>query len=442
MKKLLAAFLLIFSALSLFSQNLSLYFPPKVGNTWQTLAPASLGFCPDRVDSLYKFLETRNTKGFILLKDGRIVLEKYFGTFVQDSVWYWASAGKTASAFLVGQAKDDGILSLDDPTSKHLGTGWTACPPDKEAAITVRHQISMSTGLNDTLTLPGVPDTDNCLDPQCLTFLADAGTRWAYHNAPYHLVHDVLESASGKTLNQYSNARLFAPTGMKALWVNHILYSTPRTMARFGLLMLAGGIWDGDTLLQDADYLYDMTHSSQNLNRSYGYLTWLNGQPSFMLPSLQFVFPGKLIPNAPNDMYAALGKNDQKIHVVPSKGWVVVRMGEAGGPGGQSVPITFDNQLWKYLNELVCQPVSTDEAAENQAFVQVSPNPSANGWQLQSQVPMDGLELFDAQGRFLRSQTTDGQATFFLENADLPSGLFFLKIRAGEQVAVQRILKN
>ena len=82
------------------SQNL--YFPPTVGSSWDTLAPASLGYCQPKIDSLYTFLEDNSTKAFILLKDGKIVLEKYFGGHTATSPWQWASAGKTITAFMVG----------------------------------------------------------------------------------------------------------------------------------------------------------------------------------------------------------------------------------------------------------------------------------------------------------------------------------------------------
>ena len=79
----------------------SLYFPPLSGNAWDTLSPARLQWCQARIDSLYNYLESRNTQAFIILKDGKIVLEKYFGTFTADSIHYWASAGKTLTAMLV-----------------------------------------------------------------------------------------------------------------------------------------------------------------------------------------------------------------------------------------------------------------------------------------------------------------------------------------------------
>jgi len=80
------------------------YYPPNSGNTWQTLSPDSLGWCPARLDSSYHFLADKNTKSFIVLKEGKIVLEKYFDSFTKDSVRYYASAGNSVLAFLSGIA--------------------------------------------------------------------------------------------------------------------------------------------------------------------------------------------------------------------------------------------------------------------------------------------------------------------------------------------------
>jgi len=428
---LLAAFLLLsFSGVA----QTSVYFPPKTGTTWETINPASLGFCPERIDSLYQMLEDRNTKSFILLQDGKIVLEKYFGSFTRDSFWYWASAGKSLSAFLVGQAKDEGLIDINAPTSSYLGAGWTSAPPAKEALITVRDQLRMTSGLDD-----GVPDVD-CTDPACLLYKADAGTRWAYHNGVYHLVHDVITEASGQGINIFTKNRLFDRTGMTGLWVNHIQYGRARDMARFGLLMLANGIWDGDTLLRDQQYLYDMVHPSQTLNRSYGYLWWLNGQQSFMLPGLQLVIPGKLVPNAPDDMYMALGKNDQKIHVVPSKRWVVVRQGESGtvGPGGGTVPIVLDNQIWNYLNQLVCAPVGTDEAG-GVPGLRVWPNPATDGWNVAADGAIERVELYAADGRLVQVMASFNKLTLRLDGPGLPAGMYWIRVFSPDKVETRSV---
>lgn len=351
----------------------NLYFPPN-GSNWDTLSPTALGWCTDSIQPLYDFLDSTNSKAFLVLKDGRIVLEKYFDTFTQDSLWYWASAGKTMTAFLVGMAQQEGLLSIEDTTSTYLGNGWTNCPPAKEEMITVRHQLSMTTGLDD-----GGGNND-CTDPACLTYLADSGTRWAYHNAPYTLLDSVIENATGQTLNAYLFSKLSLSTGLFGAYVpvgyNNVLFSTPRSLARFGLLMLADGTWNGTPIMTDQVYLNAMRSPSQSLNESYGYLWWLNGQSSHMLPGLQFVFPGPLCPNAPMDMYAAMGKNGQILNVVPSQGLLVVRMGDLPDTN-IFVPNFYNDDIWQRLNTVMCTNVAISEVAPVDRVV-VHPNP-ANG---------------------------------------------------------------
>ena len=425
---------LCLASLATTAQSQNFYFPPNIGHTWSMLTPSSQGFCPERVDSLYQFLADNDTKGFILLKDGKIVLEKYYGTFTQDSFWYWASAGKSLTAFLVGQAQDEGLLDIEDKTSDYLGTGWTTCNLDQESAITIWHQLTMSSGLDD-----GVPD-DNCIDPSCLYFKAAAGTRWAYHNGVYHLLHDVIEQASGNTIQQFTKTRLLDKTGMKGLWVNHIQYGRTRDLARFGLLNLAGGVWNGDSLLKNRDYFNAMSVTSQPMNKSYGYLWWLNGEESFMLPGLQFAFPGTLVKNAPSDMYAALGKNDQKIHIVPSKGWVIVRLGNASGGGNALVPTVFDNDMWYYLNQLVC----TSSTGESDL-----PNPIMKArWiapqtiQIDADFAMKQVLLYDIAGRILVQEKLSGTSNHSLQTGFLAPGVYYLRVNSAQGNQIVKVYKD
>lgn len=343
-------FLLLLAFIPFYVHAQNLYFPPVVGNAWDTVAPASLGWCTDRIDSLYNYLYQQNSKAFIVLKDGKIVLEKYFGSFTQDSVWYWASAGKTLTSFLIGRAQEQGYLSLKDTASKYLGVGWTNCTRQQEDSITIRHQVTMTTGLDD-----GVPD-NHCTLPSCLQYLAPAGKRWAYHNAPYTLLEKVIEQATAQNVNAYTQTTLRTKTGITGLWItvdyDNVYYSKARSMARFGLLLQNKCVWNNDTLLHDSAYVHDITNTSQQLNYAYGYLCWLNGKGSYMIPSSQFVIPGSYAPSAPADMYAAIGKNGQIISVVPSKGLVMIRMGN--DPGEGEVPFLLCENIWQRLNYVMC----------------------------------------------------------------------------------------
>ena len=397
---LLSALLLSLSG-PLSSQNL--YFPPAVGSSWDTLQPGSLGWCQPEIDSLYDYLEGENSKAFILLKDGKIVLEKYFGTFTQDSLWYWASAGKTLTAFTVGIAQREGHLHLQDTTSDYIGQGWTSATPAQEEKITIWHQLSMSSGLDELAA--GDP---NCTLSTCLPYLADAGTRWAYHTGVYTLLDSVIESATGQTLNSYINQKIKVNTGMTGQFVqsgyNNIFVSKPRSMARFGLLLLAKGNWNGNAVLDDSTYFHDMTHPSQSLNNAYGYLTWLNGQSSYLLPYVQFPIPGPICPSAPADMYAAIGKNGQIINVVPSQNLVFIRMGNASNTADVSTLLC--DTIWQHINRLACTPAALSSALGDE--VKVYPNPLAGNNELNivsESGRIAGIRLVDILGREVLHQT-------------------------------------
>jgi CubicO group peptidase (beta-lactamase class C family) len=122
-------------------------------------------------------------------------------------------------------------------------------------------------------------------------------------------------------------------------------------MARFGLLVLNKGKWNQTKVLSDENYYRQMVNTSQNLNRSYGYLWWLNGKESIIFPSLPNSFNTSLSENAPNDLFAGMGKNGQFVEIIPSKNFVVIRMGEA--PDGSLVPISFHNEMWEKIKLVI-----------------------------------------------------------------------------------------
>jgi CubicO group peptidase (beta-lactamase class C family) len=425
--KLLVILLLTLSSRA-FSQ--SLYYP---STTWQTTDPSSLGWCTSEIDSLYAFLQKGDSKAFVLLKDGKIVLEKYFGTFTQDSLWYWASAGKTLTAFAVGLAQQKGFLKLSDTSSKYLGKGWSSLTAEQEAKITVWHHLTMTTGLDDAT------GNADCTDKNCLVYKAEPGTRWAYHNAPYTLLDQIMQGAAGQNINAFLNANVKPTTGMTGLFVktgyNNVYFSNARSMARYGLLLLGEGQWNGSAVMTDTGYLRRMRNSSQTLNRSYGYLTWLNGKSSFMIPQSQIVFPGTLMPNAPSDMYAALGKNSQYINVVPSQGLVLVRMGNDPPEGGGLVPTAFNNNIWKYLNKIMCQNNSTSGISDNNYTVY--PNPSQGFIHISGALTAtDKIHIMSSNGLVVAEFTGVND----LDIRNLSSGIYTLHITHNSGNYVQKIV--
>lgn len=427
MKKIYYGLLFLLFTGTLFAQDI--YFPPLDGSEWETLAPSELNWCEENIEVFYDFLGDRNTKAFILLKDGKIVLEQYYDGFTPDDLWYWASVGKSMMAALTGIAQQDGHLDIEDPTSDYLGTAWTSLPEEKEQLIKIRHQLSMTTGLDDA-------GDNTCTLPSCLKYLADAGDRWAYHNATYYLMADVLEAATGKEFNQYFHDEITQSTGISGQWQNSgyakILYTTPRDLARFGLLFLNEGHWGDTPVLEEEEYFNAMINTAQEFNESYGYFWWLNGKSSYMFPMTQNVFPGSLVPNAPEDTYAGIGNNGQYVNVVPSKGFVMVRMGDF--PGGPPAPNIFNAEIWDFINQLECQTNASGQIAEES--LKLYPNPISD--HLQIDLPQDigpySIEIYDLLGQLqLRRKNT-----FTIDLSTLPQGNYYLLLR-NESGAVRKM---
>lgn len=408
-----------------------LYYPPLTGSTWETMDPSELGWCEDSILQMENWLENSTTKAFIVLKDGKIVIEKYFGTFTQDSLYVWNSAGKTLTAYAVGIAQTEGDLDIDDATTDYLGAGWTSATTPQENAITILNQLTMTSGLDD-----GVADPF-CTTPDCLEYLTAPNTRWAYHNGPYTLLDSVIENATGANLSSYVYSKIGSKIGMTGTYVtigyNHIFVSKARGMARFGLLLQSNGVWNSTPVQTDLNYLQAMRTPSQSLNPSYGYLTWLNGQSGYQIPGVQFLFNGSLLPNAPADLYAAEGKNGQIINVVPSTGMVVVRMGAT--LGNSLVATQYNDTIWQYINRLNCG-LSVQKEALSDLKIGID--------QLQRNVMIIGLnasdeiEVINASGTLVPVRREENIFDFKSVN----SGIYFIRINRNGYERVFKVPLN
>jgi len=361
----------------------AVYFPSS-GSNWETIIPEEAGWDPQALEAALDYAAAHRSTALVMLLGGRIMVERYWpvepieartedqlaaframlfkmmrlgvdsqGRPVEDV----ASVQKSLSATLASLARQKGFLQYDDPVAAYLGTGWSNAPVEAETQITLRHLLTMTSGLDEKL-----------------TFQAPPGEQWFYNTPAYQLVIRVISAAVKKDHNLLTREWLTGPLGMDdTRWIDRTyapkiktfpmlgLATTARELARFGLFILAGGKWGDRDIIQNPEHVLEMLRPSQKMNPSYGFLWWLNGQEKAILPAptapepaAVFVIPkpiaGPLIPTAPADLVAAWGLLDRKLYVAPSLGLVVTRLGDLTFPDlpAETRP-PFDRELWQKL---------------------------------------------------------------------------------------------
>jgi CubicO group peptidase (beta-lactamase class C family) len=319
------------------------YFPPA-GNEWETTDAARAGFDPAKLEEVTAFAEASSSTTFLVLHDGRILVERYWDGATSTTLRDIASAQKSIVSLLVGAFVGQGAFGLDDKVTSLLGAGWSNGTAEEEAPITVRQLLTMTSGLDGQL-----------------RYDAPAGSKWFYNTDAYHRIELILETKSNKTLQELTRSTLFDAIGVgTSQWAKRAfqkdakgvpvsaLEMNARDMARVGLVVMTDGAWKQQTVIP-ASYLGVALATSQAFNPSYGFLFWLNGQSSALLPPSQ-PKPGPMMPSGPADVVAALGANDQKIYVSRSNALVVVRQGpKATTAVGAAALSAWDDELWKRI---------------------------------------------------------------------------------------------
>ncbi|MDE0864330.1 MAG: serine hydrolase [Rubripirellula sp.] len=319
-----------------------LYFP-GVSLAWETVGPVKAGWDSMKLDETLAWAGKVGSSGVVVLFNGRILAEQYWdevptkrsaryqrmfmgvneqGQPIEDV----ASVQKSVTSILVGIAQQNDLLRIENPVSEYLGVGWSNSTPQQESRITLRHLLSMTSGLNEEL-----------------RYVAPVGTRWFYNTAAYAKSRDCLVSVSGMSIHELTREWLTdvigskeskwtpRPAGIQAL--NAFGFSTTaRDLARVGLLMQAEGNWAGNQVLKDAGFRVASTRPSQRLRPSYGYFWWSNRSHR--------------INTAPLDTYSANGALGRRVYVAPSQGLVVVRLGDEPK---MTEAKNFDREFWRRL---------------------------------------------------------------------------------------------
>ncbi|MBL8174319.1 MAG: serine hydrolase [Bryobacterales bacterium] len=322
-----------------------LYFPGS--GDWERVQPQQAGWSADGLDALLRFAESRRSTGVVILVGGRILTEQHWdpkrfeataqyrfektadGQILEDV----ASMQKSVTAMLFGIARAKKLVDFDTPVSKALGAGWSKLSAEQEGAITMRHLLTMTSGTSDELGFEAAP-----------------ATKWRYNSVAYQKILPALARVAGKDANTLTREWLTGPIGMRhGEWRERPnmrgmvgFVTAARDMARFGLMVLAGGVWNGKRIV-DAEFVEEALRPSQKLNPSYGLLWWLNGQPVRRAGARGGEM---LIPTAPKDAVAAQGALGRKVYVAKSLGLVAVRIGGEAQRKGEA---DFNTEFWRLL---------------------------------------------------------------------------------------------
>jgi CubicO group peptidase (beta-lactamase class C family) len=280
---------------------------------WKRGDPAALGLDVSALERHRALCEETGADACLVVFRGRIVQEWYapHAGRAPSLEMYAMSTTKSVTGILVGMLLADGrIRSVDEPVCAYLPTWCTGL----RGRVTLRHLLTMTSGLprmRDSSV--GFVDDKNAFAVRA-TPTREPGTAWAYSNEGAQLLSPILDKAAGEPIQEYARRRLFEPLGMRDTrlhadlaghaWTYGDMETTPRDLARVGLLMLHRGKWDDAQIVPTA-WVDSATRPSQAFNLRYGLLWWIDPEAG---------------------AFAGHGHLDTHLHVIPGSDLVVVRM--------------------------------------------------------------------------------------------------------------------
>jgi len=326
---IVASLVCFFSSILVHSEE---YWPTD--EEWNIGTPESVSMDTAGLEAAIAFAKENNSLSLLILREGKIVVEQYWGEHTADTRKSIASATKSMTAFMIGMALEDGKFTSIDQSIADFCPTWKDTPKQQ---ITLRHMLSMTSGLiAKGFPVSNVTQQDQFTLNATMPLEAKPGMVWRYNTPAYHMLFRLLEKATGESMEEYAEKRLFGPLGMKNTeWAKDVvgdvtnyyrLKCTARDMGRFGLLALRGGRWKDEQLVPSEFYKAALT-PSQEFNRSYGYLWWLNSEKGKGSSRNRAQFRLRF-PECPSDTIACMGAGGQNIIAVPSKDLVVIRQGK------------------------------------------------------------------------------------------------------------------
>jgi len=282
----------------------------------------------------------RRTKAVVVVRDGRIIAERYAGGVTIDTPLLSFSLTKSVVNALIGIMTQQGYLSPSIPAPI---PEWRTTS-DPRHAIEVEHLLRMTTGLALDETNSGFDSSSQMLylhnDMAGFAvkapLIAPPGTRFAYSSPTTQLLARIIRDAVGgpeQTL-AYAWHELFNPLGMRdvtlefdgagTLQASTYMLASARDWARFGLLYLNDGVLAGKRILHE-DWV-DFS-AAATLDTDYGAGFWTNRSENQNAR-------GRVRLGIPRDAFFASGDLGQRVVIIPSQQMVVVRLGDATDPTG------------------------------------------------------------------------------------------------------------
>lgn len=277
-------------------------------------APSTAPLDWARIDSLVAAARRTNSDALVVLRDGKLVGEWYFGK--ERGLIQTMSATKSIVSMAIGRLLDTGaIRSIDQPVSDF----YPEWKQGRKQQITIRHLLNHTSGLQN------VPNAGEEIYPApdaiqlalAAELSHDPGTHFSYNNKAVNLLGGIVERASGKPLDVYVRDAFLDPLGIGPTSWYRDQAGVPHAMAgleidaldlaRLGQLMLDRGVWKGERLLSE-EWIGLSTRPSQEFAPNAGLLWWLHGDP-----------------HGPVRAYSANGYRGQYIVVLPEERIVVVR---------------------------------------------------------------------------------------------------------------------
>ena len=299
-----------------------------------------------RTENIADLIQRTDTKAFIVIRDDRVVYENYPNSS-RDAINTSFSAAKSFNSAMIGAAIADGyIKSVDDPVVRYVpeiaGRGLDA--------LTIRDLLLMNSGIrylnNDEIPFYRTPFGDDALtyyapDIRKIAMSVQAGgspTGAAFHYDNYHPLLEglVLERATGMHVAEYLQERFWKPMGAEfpATWSLDSTASGFEKMesginaraidyARFGLVFLHDGFWNGAQILPEAWVRTSTTPLKPDPRTWETMKSWPDHGGYY-----KYHWWGLNNPDGSYDFFAN-GKYDQVVYVAPRKNAVIVRLGNA-----------------------------------------------------------------------------------------------------------------